>query len=267
MFISGTRRRGRRPRNSEVIQGGLIAFGSPMMGALFFHHPKTGPSNFGIAQATTTLARSSIFPQLPKDSTDSTSASRSGRETEYTKCVNSLLSLSPPFPDDTRMAMISGGQLLLWDIEHSTPYYRCGLELTDTTRFELSCTSSGKGDAVYIAAMCASMPTTSIRIWKSDGIELLDSNEHSSQWEHIRAKYYPNVGEGPGWVMHTKDPRIPPRQLAWIPPDRRNKYSGASATSQSGRLFAMGGHSGLITILDVSAMVEHLAADAERRTT
>jgi hypothetical protein len=155
------------------------------------------------------------------------------------------------------MAMISGGEVLLWDTDHSTPYCR-NLRLSQRSQEnpELTCTPSDEGDAVYVTAMSS----TSVRIWNSNG-ELLDSDVRSPQWKDVCAKQYPNiVVQKSGWVLHAEHAGIRPQKLAWIPSDRRSTYPGASATSQSGRLFAIGGHSGLITILDLSAMVEHLAA-------
>ncbi|KAF7347511.1 WD40 repeat-like protein [Mycena venus] len=163
-----------------------------------------------------------------------------------------------PFPNDTRIAMISGSEILLWDTDHSTPYRR-ELTLPHRELYELTCTPSDEGDDVYITAMSS----TSVLVWNGNG-EPLDSDASSPQSKYIRAKQYPNiVAEKSGWISHTKHPRIRQQKLAWIPLDRRNMYTGASATSQSGRLFGIGGHSGLITILDVSAMVGHLAANAE----
>jgi hypothetical protein len=154
------------------------------------------------------------------------------------------------------MAMISGSEVLLWDTDHSTPYRRLQLPRNS----ELTCTPSDEGD-VYITAVS----TTSVLVWNSNG-GLLDSGGRSPQWQHVRAKQYPNIIEGSGWVLDTKHAGIGLRKLAWIPSDRWNRHPSASATSQSGRLFATGGNSGLITVLDVSAMVKHLAADAANMT-
>ncbi|KAJ7743900.1 hypothetical protein B0H14DRAFT_2637388 [Mycena olivaceomarginata] len=176
--------------------------------------------------------------------------------------VDNPVAFFAPFPNDTRMAAISGRNVLLWDIHHTKSYYR-GLDLSHSDS-ELTCTSSDQGDVVYVTVVSA-LSATPVLVWNSNGL-LLGSDRRGLEWKHVRAKHYPNIADKSGWVLHTKDARIPPQTLAWIPSDRRNQYLGASATSQSGRLFAIGGHSGLITILDLSAMVEHLAADVANKT-
>jgi WD40 repeat protein len=175
--------------------------------------------------------------------------------------VDNPVAFFPPFPNDTRMAAISGRNVFLWDIHHTKSYYR-GLDLSHSDS-ELTCTSSDQGDVVYVTVVSA-LSATPVLVWNSNS--LLLGSDRRLEWKHVRAKHYPNIADKSGWVLHTKDARIPPQTLAWIPSDRRNQYLGASATSQSGRLFAIGGHSGLITILDLSAMVEHLAADVANKT-
>jgi hypothetical protein len=196
-----------------------------------------------------------------------------------------------PFPKDTKIVMCSNGVVDIWDTDHNTPSLapdgtrramcskgiwntegnhrilpaaiqkamdlsgiigiRTPYELRSPRNAELTCTLSETGNTVYVAATALD----SRLLWDGNG-KLLDSN--GPQWNHVRAKQYPNIVEESGWVLHTELGRPHPRKLAWIPADRRNTSAGALATSQSGRLFAIGSHSGLITILDVSAMVEHL---------
>jgi hypothetical protein len=157
-----------------------------------------------------------------------------------------------PFPADTQIAVCSRGAIEIWDTAHDPAYHR--FRLLAPSDSELTCTRSEAGDTVYVAATAID----SRLLWDGNG-ELLDSN--GPQWKYVRAKQYPNIVEESGWVLHTEHAGIHPRKLAWVPKDRRNMYAGALATSQSGRLLAIGSYSGLITILDVSAMVEHLAAD------
>ncbi|KAJ7804699.1 hypothetical protein B0H14DRAFT_3485999 [Mycena olivaceomarginata] len=159
-----------------------------------------------------------------------------------------------PFPDATRIAMCSKGIVDIWDTDNNTPYGRHqALAALDS---ELTCTPSDEGDTVYVTAMAID----SRLLWDGNG-KLLDSN--GPQWKHVRAKQYPNIVEESGWILHTDHAHIHPRKLAWVPEDRRNMYAGALATSQSGGLLAIGSYFGLITILDVSAMVEHLAAHTQ----
>jgi WD40 repeat protein len=158
-----------------------------------------------------------------------------------------------PFPHDTRIVMCSKGTVEIWDTNHNPADHR--VQLPALLDSELMCTSSNEG--VYITAMALK----SRLIWTGVG-EVLDSN--GPQWDHVRAKQYPNIVEESGWVSHTRHTQVGPRKLTWIPVDRRNRYAGALATSHSGGLFAIGSHSGLITILDVSGMVEQLAGTETR---
>ncbi|KAJ7356508.1 WD40-repeat-containing domain protein [Mycena albidolilacea] len=157
-----------------------------------------------------------------------------------------------PFPDDTQILMCSKGTVEIWDTDHDPTDQRSRLLAPSLWNPELTCTPSDKGDTVYVAAMAMGSARV---LWDGKG-ERVDSN--GPQWNHVRAKQYPNIVEESGWVSHTRHAQIGPRKIAWIPKNRRNMCAGALATSRSGRLFAIGSQSGLITILDVSAMVEHL---------
>ncbi|KAJ7859485.1 WD40-repeat-containing domain protein [Mycena olivaceomarginata] len=250
-FISGIHGRGRQQRNSEVIPEGLTAFSLPMMGALSFRHPRTGPSNSGITPARPTLAHS-VFLNLPKNSTASRNLSRGGAGRRVHQIGAMPIDSVAPFPNDTQILMCSKGTVEIWDTDHNPTDQRSRLLAPSLWNPELTCTPSDKGDTVYVAAVAMGSARV---LWDGKG-ERVDSN--GPQWNHVRAKQYPNIVEESGWVSHTRHAQIGPRKIAWIPKNRRNMCAGALATSQSGRLFAIGSQSGLITILDVSAMVEHL---------